>query len=244
MTPVSTLREPSGVDGHLHRVHGARRGAEDAHAGGRVGGAVAGAAEPAGDALEVEGAAPGDGAAQVGALPPQRQQAGVALEAEAAVGAGAGLEVAEPELAGRDADGVLARLRDERRGDGNLAAEALHAARPEERQEGRQRAGQAEAHAAPEGGLDELAAIHLGAAGAAALGAGDDGALAGLLVADDGAAARVEVRGAGGPGAGGDLGRGGLDLGGAAPRPGAARRRRCRGPRAAAPHSRLRPARG
>ena len=62
-------------------------------------------------------------------------------------------------------------------GDGDLGAEALHAAGPEEGEEGGEGAGESEAHDAPEGGAEELATAEFHASGAASLGAGDDSAL-------------------------------------------------------------------
>src|SRR3990170_339376 len=88
-----------GVDTQLHAVEGARRRPEDAHAGVGVGGAVAGAAEPAprvraGYRIRPdESLLPRHGAAEVGALPPEGEQAGAALLLR---------QVDEPELALRD----------------------------------------------------------------------------------------------------------------------------------------------
>src|SRR5690554_3449316 len=109
------------VNGKVHGVHGPRRGTEDADTGLRVGRAVARAAEPAGDAGEVhrgavEGAVPGNGAAEVRALPVESQQAtGTARTKDVAFSAS---QVHEPELALGHAVGFAAGLRDRASGNG------------------------------------------------------------------------------------------------------------------------------
>src|SRR3990172_4748777 len=146
-----------GVDGQLHAVEGARRRPEDAHAGVGVGRAVAGAAEPAarvlpGDRIRPdESLLPRHGAAEVGALPPEGEQAGAAL----LLG-----QVDEPELALRP---LLLRpgqdLVHGARGDD--AAEAGDMARVEEVDARRRDGGQPGTQARPECDAQQAATRYL-----------------------------------------------------------------------------------
>jgi len=136
----------AGINGHLEGIHGARRGSKNANAGARIRGAVAGATEPSDNAREsnasaIEVRAPGDGAAEMRALPVERDEAArcTGVENVALVA----LEMREPGLACGDAGRVGALGRNESGGNVDGSTEACGLALIEEAKERRdKRAGE------------------------------------------------------------------------------------------------------